>query len=503
MTDNILDWLDLSSCRFPDKTAFADATHFVSFGQLAQRTRQAATFIAQHAESRQPIALFCDKTVDAVSAMFGAVRAGCFYCVLDTRQPDLRLADMVSTLQPALVLCDAANIERGREAFESLGLTVALLEEAIAHEVDGAVIEARRAQANSCDPLYLNFTSGSTGTPKGVTVGHRSVLHFIPHFADIFDFTEDDVIANQAPLDFDVSVKDLYTGIYTGATVHLVPREYFSIPTQLMDFLCERQVTSLTWAVGALCFITTMGGFDYRVPDTIKKVLFSGEVMPPKHLKRWMERLPHATFVNLYGPTEITCNCTYHVVTEADDLDKPLPAGIPFPDEKVFLLDDGKLVSEPGAEGEICVGGITLALGYYNAPERTAEAFTQNPLTLAWPETIYHTGDMGFWDEDGLLRFCGRRDHQIKHLGQRIELGEIEYAACAVEGVDRACCLYDDAKKRIVLFYSGTPDSKQVKGALKLALPNHMVPNRLRQVEQMPLTKNGKIDRTALKASML
>ena len=126
-------------------------------------------------------------------------------------------------------------------------------------------------------PLYCNFTSGSTGTPKGVLVSHRSVIDFIGEFTKLFNITEDDVIGNQAPWDFDVSVKDIYSGLMCGATVQIIPRKLFSFPTKLLDYLCEREVTTLIWAVSALCIITTLKGFEYRVPEKIRKVMFSGK----------------------------------------------------------------------------------------------------------------------------------------------------------------------------------------------------------------------------------
>ncbi|MEG1477846.1 MAG: AMP-binding protein, partial [Oscillospiraceae bacterium] len=179
------------------------------------------------------------------------------------------------------------------------------------------------------NPLYAMFTSGSTGVPKCVVVSHRSTIDFIECFSKIFGVDESDIIANQAPLDFDVSVKDIYLALSTGATVQLIPRAYFSFPTKLMDFLCQRQVTTLIWAVSALCFVSTMKGLSYKVPNKVKRIMFSGEVMPIKHLNIWREYLPNAMYVNLYGPTEITCNCTYYILDREFKDGEVIPVGIP------------------------------------------------------------------------------------------------------------------------------------------------------------------------------
>ncbi|MBQ4030794.1 MAG: AMP-binding protein, partial [Bacilli bacterium] len=255
----------------------------------------------------------------------------------------------------------------------------------------------------------------------------------------------------------------------------------------------------MVWAVSALCLISTFHGLDYRVPKTVNKILFSGEVMPIKHLNKWMEALPKATFVNVYGPTEITCNCTYHVIDRNREYDKYIPIGEAFENERVFLLDDNdKLITEPNVKGEICVSGTCLALGYFNNKEETDKHFVQNPLNKNYIELIYRTGDLGMYNEQNELVFQGRKDFQIKYNGHRIELEEIEKAMMKVEGIERACCLFDEEKQKLYGFYVGTMDKAELHSSLKETLPVYMIPGILKQVEEMPLTKNGKIDRKEL-----
>ena len=281
--------------------------------------------------------------------------------------------------------------------------------------------------------------------------------------------------------------------------MQLIPRSYFSNPTVLMDYLADNGATTLIWAVSAMCFVSIMNGLEYRTPETINKVMFSGEVMPVKHLNKWRKFLPDATYVNLYGPTEITCNCTYYILDRDFEKDESIPAGIPFANEKVFLLDEeNRLVSEPGECGEICVCGTCLALGYYRDPVRTAEAFVQNPLNDRFSEMMYRTGDIGKYDEDGNLIYVSRKDFQIKHMGQRIELGEIEAAAMAADGITRACCIYNTKKKRIELFYTGEAEKTDLNEVLKVRLPQFMIPGRTVKLEEMPMNKNGNIDRSKL-----
>ena len=495
---NVLEWLEASAARVPDKVAVRDAEAALTFSQLEDRAREVGTWLAACIAPRTPVALYLEKSSACLAAMMGIAYARCIYSVIDVRQPADRLSSIMGTLQPGIVLTDERNQARAEELLGGCGVKVVCIK-GIACAADDAALADLRAHALDTDPLYVNFTSGSTGTPKGVAVAHRSVIDFIGHFTSLFGISESDEIGNQAPFDFDVSVKDIYSCLSTGATLHLIPREYFSEPVKLMDYLVERRVTTCTWAVSAMCFVSIMGGFDYKVPETINKVIFSGEVMPPKQLAKWRKALPSATFVNVYGPTEITCNCTYHVVDREYAKDEVIPAGKAFPNEWVFLLDEGdREVIEPGAPGEVCVSGTCLALGYYNAPERTAEAFVPNPLTGVVPELMYRTGDIGTWTEEGELMYVGRKDHQIKHLGQRIELGEIEAAAQGVDGVEQACCIYNAKKKRIVMFFTGSIAEDALLGELSAKLPHYMVPSKVIALEAMPLTKNGKIDRTTL-----
>lgn len=495
---NVLEWLEEAARRSGESVFVSDVEEKLTYGQVLRRAREVGSYLCEKVAPRVPVALYLEKSAQATCAMLGAAYAGCPYAFLDVRQPKERLAHVIATLRPAIVLTDGSFTSRARELLGETGVEIADICD-IPARTDKDALGAIRSQALDTDPLYVNFTSGSTGTPKGVAVCHRSVIDFIGCFTDIFGLTSGDRIANQAPFDFDVSVKDVYGAMSTGAQLHLIPRDYFSEPAKLMDFLADREVTVCTWAVSAMCFVSIMGGFEYRVPATIRRVMFSGEVMPPKQLAKWQRHLPDAMFVNLYGPTEVTCNCTYHVIDRTYEKNEVIPAGRPFPNERVMLIDErGEMVTQPDVQGEVCVCGTCLALGYYNAPEATAAAFVQNPLNTAYPEVMYRTGDIGIWNEDGELVYIARKDHQIKHLGQRIELGEIESVAQAIDGVSRACCIYDKTRKRISLFYTGELDRQDVSSRLRELLPSYMVPGRLRQLDAMPLTKNGKIDRAAL-----
>ncbi len=492
----ILDYLKATAARFPDRCAFADETDAVTFAGLVTRAKAVGSALASLVPPRSCVGFYMDKGVAAVCGFMGAVYAGCAYSQLNLRHPAVRIAAILDTLACPVVVTD-------REHAQALapmagGRTILLIEDMLAGDIDDAKLASVRRSMIDTDPLYVNFTSGSTGTPKGVAVCHRSVIDFITCFTEIFHIDENDVLANQAPFDFDVSVKDIYSGIFTGACVQIVPTAYFTQPVKLMDFLCDRGTTVMVWAVSALCFITTMNVLDYRVPDKLRAILFSGEVMPIKHLHKLQKYLPDVMYVNLYGPTEITCNCTYYIVDRPFDVGDTLPIGVPFPNERVILLTEDNREAGPGEVGELCVAGTALALGYLRDPQKTAAAFTQNPLNPALPELIYRTGDLVRMTETGEMVYVSRKDFQIKHMGHRIELGEIETAITAVPGVSRCCCVYLHDKGKILAFTCGEADKTEIAAALRETLPAYMIPNIFMNVDAMPLTKNGKIDRAAL-----
>ena len=494
---NILQYLESTVCRCPDKTAFADEQTALSFRQVYDSARSVSTALVGMGCHKKPVVVFMRKQPATLAAFFGAIYAGCYYVPLDDEMPRHRIELIIRTLEPGVLICDETTEPMAKElAYPG---RICRYDQLRSTPADDAALAAIRAQQLDIDPIYIVFTSGSTGVPKGVMACHRSVIDYVEQLCEVMHFDETTVFGNQTPLYFDAYLKEVIPTLKYGATTVLIPKQLFMFPIKLVEFLNEHKINTLCWVVSALTMISSFRTFDTVKPEFLRTVAFASEVFPIKQFKRWKEALPNARFINLYGPTETTGICCYYEVDREFADDETLPIGRPFRNTQILLLDENNQVPPVGEQGEICVRGTRLTLGYYRNPEKTAEAFVQNPLNDLYPELIYRTGDLGRLNERGELEFAGRKDYQIKHMGHRIELGEIEVIVNMHPQVRSACCIFDNVKKKIVLYYTGELALAELTDYIKSKLPRYMIPNVTRQLDNLPLTPNGKIDRNLLK----
>ena len=499
MIFNVLQLLEKNAISDPDKTALQDENNSVTYWEYRDVAARIGTFAASRCKTRnRPIAVFIDRTIHSVLSFMGIVYSGNFYVPIDPTMPKERIDQIFKTLEPAMIIScvnNALTDEYQTVPFEEVSET----------EIDETLLKQIRNDSCDIDPLYSIFTSGSTGVPKGVLISHRSVIDLVGAFEDAFAFPKDSVFGNQAPFDFDVSVKDIYNALYCGGTVQIIPKKYFKMPKLLIDFLRNRMVTTIIWAVSALRIVADFQTLENEEPLTLQNIMFSGEVMPVKSLNYWMDHVPNARYVNLYGPTEITCNCTYHIIDRRYSSDEMLPIGKEFHNSRVFLMNEqSQRIRNKNVVGEICVAGTCLALGYWKDPTATKKAFVVDPQVLEYPARIYKTGDLGYYNDEKELVFASRKDSQIKHMGHRIELGEIEVALNSIDLITIACCIYDEIHEKIVCFYQSDDIENDRQIALEMIkkLPKYMCPNVYIRYDRLPLNKNGKIDRVTLKKSL-
>lgn len=504
MKANVTYWLDETAVRLPDKTAFADENKQVTFGQLRSQARAVAYELIERGYFKRPVAVFLEKGVDVLVSFMGAAYSCNFYSPIDVDMPGSRVNKILEVLDPAVVITTTELKDVfAQYAYQGEFL---ILEEALAANGQSAEhereekIEAARRKGIDTDLLYVLFTSGSTGVPKGVTINHRSVIDYIDWVTETFQITEQDSFGNQAPFYFDNSILDIYSTIKTGATTYIVPKNLFAQPVLLLEYLKEKKINTIFWVPSALIVVAKLKAFrNVDLADTLRRVLFCGEVMPNKQLNVWRRFLPDVLYANLYGPTEITDACTYYIVDREFADEEPLPIGYAMPNTDILVLNDKNEKVSGEESGELCVRGTSLSMGYYNNPEKTREAFVQNPLNPYVPERIYRTGDIVKYNEYGELIYLSRKDFQIKHMGHRIELGEIETAVSSLEEISLCCCLYDEKRQKIVLFIEGELEKAYINEKISHLVPEYMLPNKLITLEQMPINANGKIDRVTLK----
>lgn len=498
MLNNVLDYLRGPLAEVPDKVAFAGENGALTFRQVDAVSASIGSAVAARGIRRAPVVVFMRKSPEEIAAFFGVIRAGCFYVPIDEEMPFARISLILKNVRAKLMICDEETMPLAA-SFDLCGAEPVLYSDLARFERNDEVLADVRARALDIDPIYIVFTSGSTGIPKGVCACHRSVIDYIEHLSEILRVDRTTVFGNQSPLYFDACLKELYPTLKFGATAWLIPKRLFSTPVELVRFLNEHEINTVCWVVSALTMVSAFDTFSVEIPRTLRTVAFGSEVFPIVQFNRWRAALPDADFINLYGPTEGTGMCCYYRVDRDFAEGDVIPIGRPFPNREILLLKEDGTEAKDGEEGEIVLRASSVTLGYYNDPERTAAAFVQNPLNTAYPETVYRTGDVGRWGEDGLLYFVSRRDYQIKHMGHRIELGEIEVTADGIEGVRMAACVYNASARRIVLCYIGETDEKTLLAALRGRLPRYMLPGRIVRMDSMPFTQNGKIDRVALR----
>lgn len=497
MQSNVLEYFVKTRRAYSKKVAVVDAHGQWTFEELDTRAHAIAGAIGSRTSlTSNPIAIYLPKSKEAVAAILGTLISGNCYAPLDTKAPVLRISSIIDHLAPSAIIST-------RELSRVLVANGCDLSRIIVIEDVGT--ESRDCQEfwRRCidtDPVYIIHTSGSTGRPKGVVISHRGVIDYIDWAIDCFLIDQSCVIGNQAPLIFDNSTLDLYLCFACGATLCLIPEELFLFPVRLMEYVSTHSINFIFWVPSVLVNVANMGVLDMTATLKLERILFAGEVMPAKQLNIWRRRIPGAVFANLYGPTEITVDCTYYVVSRELRDDEPVPIGRACRNTGILILNDSDLICKQGEKGELCVRGSSVALGYWNDPEKTALSFVQNPLNRWYPEVIYRTGDIVYENKNGELLYVGRKDFQVKHMGYRIELGEIEHFALQVAGIKLACVLYEQERKQIALFYEADKelDAAFIRTEIGKHLPKYMWPTIFQRFSELPHTPNGKVDRQRL-----
>ena len=380
MKNSVLSWLDETAKRLPNKLALQDISGNITYQEYRSKSLAIAYKIVElnKGEMKKPVVVYLEKGKEVLVSFMGVAYSGCFYSPIDTEMPQSRVDKILEVLKPEIVIT-TNKLKTNFEKFNFYGSYI-IYEETICSEEDETAVKPYTEKIIDTDLLYVLFTSGSTGVPKGVSICHRSVIDYTDWVTETFNITQKDTFGNQAPFYFDNSILDIYSCMKTGATLNIIPKKLFFQPVPLLEYIKYNKINTIFWVPSALIVVSKLKAFrNVDLSDTLKRVLFCGEVMPNKQLNIWRKFLPNVTYANLYGPTEITDACTYYIVDREFSDDEPLPIGIPMGNTDILVLnDEDKLVTDDEV-GELCVRGTSLAMGYYNNPEKTRSAFVQNP----------------------------------------------------------------------------------------------------------------------------
>jgi amino acid adenylation domain-containing protein len=502
MRINLIEYFIETVGKHPTRTAVVEGEKKISFRKLKKLSISlACEIIKKENILNQPVAVYLPKSIDAVVADMAITFSGNVYMNLDLKTPMERISNIISLIQPVgLITC-----EKYLETVKTIlpdSVQIYLTDDvSLSDKKQEKILLKRLLKLTDTDSYCIINTSGSTGTPKSVVLNHRSFIDFTEWSIETLKIGNDEIIGSLSPAVFDIYSHELCMMMSKSSTIVLLPENLSAFPIKILEMLKKEKISYIFWVPTIMVNIANMDLLSKIELAELKTVWFAGEVLPTKQYNYWHKYLPYTKFVNLYGPIEITLDCTYYVVDREFDDNEPLPIGLPCRNTSLLILNENNEQCLQAEEGELCVRGTSLAMVYYNYFEKTAKAFVQNPLNKHYPEMIYRTGDIVVENERGELIFKGRRDTLVKHLGYRIELGEIEHIVVNVlKLVNNACVLYDKENKDIVLFYENkqevsVADFRKIIGQ---SLPKYMIPKKYIRFEKMPINANGKIDRLKL-----
>lgn len=507
------------ACLAPLATAIVDGGRRVTYRELEEASNRLARTLQDSGCSRgDRICFAIPKSADAIITILAILKADCAYTPLDTSSPASRVAHIVRSSDPRLVIGTPATLAFVEQVLTEAGspdVRIGLVGDrraSAAGSIAFAGVDLRERPAEPIvslnapsDPAYIFFTSGSTGTPKGVVISHSNVWHFVRWANRYFDLGPNDRVSGYTPLHFDLSVYDVFGTLTAGAEFHLVPPEAGLAPAKLAEFIRAARLTQWFSVPSLLTYLAKADAIRPNDFPSLKRLLWCGEVLPTPVLRHWMTRLPHVTFTNLYGPTEATIASSYYTVLACPaDEQSPIPIGVSCEGEELLVLDEHRRPVPPGTIGDLYIAGVGLSTGYWRDPEKTKAAFVDRP---GGDDRIYKTGDLARVGDDGLAYFLGRNDSQIKSRGYRIELGEIETALNALTALKESAVVavqsdgFEGATICCAYVPAGATDVTPIylRQALGKALPSYMMPTKWLAYDLLPKNANGKVDRPLLR----
>jgi amino acid adenylation domain-containing protein len=490
--------------RTPRAPAAACGEEELSYEELnlqANRLARRLLKLGVSAEQETIAAVVMERGIELLISMLAIFKAGGVYLPLDPHDPAERIEKILEQAGCRLVLTvnEFVSLQAGQHR-DVMPVDAVLKEEG--HET-GDNIPLRSTPQNLA---YVIYTSGSTGLPKGAMIEHRGMVNHL--YAKIHDLklTETDIIAQTASQCFDISIWQFLVALIAGAKTAIYPNHLILDPEQTMDRVTGDGVTILEVVPSYLAVLLGVMATKSIQFNALRYLMATGETLKPELVKQWLEKYPHIPIVNAYGPTEASDDITHYVASEPPAAEYArIPIGKPLQNLSIYIVDSHMQLCPIGVKGEICVSGIGVGRGYLKDEERTAQVFMRDPFARDKAVRLYKTGDLGCWLPDGNIDFFGRKDDQVKIRGFRIELGEIENKMLEHPDIQEAAAIVRQEKngdKRICAYFVPykEPLSPGLKEYLALELPDYMIPSYFVKLEQIPVTRSGKVDKKRLPA---
>jgi len=515
--EGLFRFLEETTRRYPDRVAVVEPGKWgISYRELDELSDQMRAYLQGLGIQRgDRVGIYLHKSIDSVAAIFGILKCGAAYVPVDATAPPARNAYILMDCSVKAVILEEQFLDKFQAELGSYEPRPELLVlsgtgrgEPLRKALSGALKVAGNTPGQSAAPslddlAYILYTSGSTGRPKGVMLTHRAAISYVDWCSEVFSPSPEDRFSSHAPFHFDLSILDIYVPIKHGATLVLIGEEVGKDPQRLAALIAEERITMWYSTPSILSMMAQYGKMERHEYSALRVINFAGEVFPIKHLKTLKAIIPKPRYFNLYGPTE-TNVCTYYEVPEAipPDRSQPFPIGKACSHYRIRVVDENGKDVLPGEEGELVASGPGMMTGYWNLPERTANAFLVDETGKRW----YRTGDVVFEDADGDYIFIGRRDRMVKKRGYRIELGEIEAGLYRHPEVKEAAVIaLPDSENgvKIKAFLSFTGDRRpsiiEMKRFCVDNLPAYMVPDIFAFEDLLPKTSTDKINYQLLK----
>lgn len=470
----------------------------ISFKDLYLKSLSLAKKINSYNFLNEPIAVIQKKTANSIISNISILLSGNAYMNIDINLPKKKIQSILKNIKPKIIIIDSNfKIKLNKKLFkiiniDSFNFTRNFKEQSVLNNIKNLI---------DTDPLCIINTSGSTGDPKSVILNHKSFIDFIIRSDELFKFKNNEIIGSLSSNAFDIYSFELTLMMYKGSSILIIPEEIKGYPLNIVELIKKNKVSFIFWVPTIMTTIANLNLLKEVKLNNLKIIWFAGEVFQTDKFNYWRKMLPHAIFANLYGPIEITLDCSYYIIKKKIKNSDPIPIGTAYKNTDLIILKNNKIAKE-NEIGELFVRGSSLAMGYFNNEEETKKKFIQNPLNNSYPEIIYATGDLVKKNRKKEIIFIGRKDNQIKHYGHRIELDEIEHIIinkCKL--VKNGCAVYNDEIKKIIFYYENNKEINinNYNNKLKKFLTKYSLPDKWIKLNKLPQNLNGKIDRLKLK----